>query len=300
MSVFRGAGVAIATPMNQDLSVNYDEFARLIDYQIDHGTDAIIVCGTTGESATLTEAEHVDVIRFCVEHVKHRVPVIAGAGSNATDTAIWLSKESEKIGADAVLSVTPYYNKATQNGLIAHFTAIADAVKIPVILYNVPSRTGCNILPETTVALCRDVKNIVGVKDATGNLAQTTKMMSLAKEQGVEIELYSGEDGLIVPILSLGGLGVISVLSNVAPQQTHDICAKFLSGDTAGALDLQLKAQPLVDALFCEVNPIPVKRALSLIGFDCDVLRLPLTKISAEHEAQLVQAMKGFGLELTA
>ena len=298
MAVFKGAGVAIATPMKKDLSVNYDEFARLIDDQIEQGTDAIIVCGTTGESATMTEAEHVEVIRFCVEHVRHRVPVVAGAGSNATDTAIYLSQEAEKIGADAILSVTPYYNKATQNGLIAHFTAIAEAVKIPVILYNVPSRTGCNVLPETTVALCRDVRNIVGIKDATGNLAQTTKMMSLAQAQGVQVELYSGEDGLIVPILSLGGLGVISVLSNVAPRQTHEICAKFFAGDTAGARKMQLEAQPLVDALFCEVNPIPVKRALSLLGYDCDVLRLPLTRISSEHEAQLVRAMKDYGLEV--
>ncbi|MCR5675266.1 MAG: 4-hydroxy-tetrahydrodipicolinate synthase [Lachnospiraceae bacterium] len=296
MSVFRGAGVAIATPMHQDLSVNYEEFARLIDFQIENGTDAIIVCGTTGESATMTEAEHVDVIRFCVEHVKHRVPVIAGAGSNATDTAVYLSKEAQDIGADAVLSVTPYYNKATQGGLAAHFTAIAAAVNIPVILYNVPGRTGCNIQPETAVALCRDVKNIVGIKDATGNLAQTTKMMSLAREAGVDLELYSGEDGLIVPILSLGGLGVISVLSNVAPKQTHDLCAQFFSGDVQGARDMQLEVLPLVDALFSEVNPIPVKRALSLIGFDCDTLRLPLTPIEKAHEEQLIRAMKNYGL----
>ena len=296
MSVFRGAGVAIATPMHEDLSVNYEEFARLIDFQIEKGTDAIIVCGTTGESATMTEEEHIDVIRFCVKHVAHRVPVIAGAGSNATDTAVYLSKEAEAAGADAILSVTPYYNKATQNGLIAHFTAVADAVKLPVILYNVPGRTGCNIQPETVVAMCRDTKNIVGIKDATGSLAQTTKMMSLAKAAGVEIELYSGEDGLIVPIMSLGGLGVISVLSNVAPTQTHDLCMAYLNGDTKKAADMQLEALPLVDALFCEVNPIPVKRALSLIGFDCDAIRLPLTRIEPAHEKQLVDAMRGYGL----
>ena len=253
MPVFKGAGVAIATPMNADLTVNYDEFARLIDFQIENGTDAIIVCGTTGESATLTEQEHVDVIRFCVEKVAHRVPVVAGAGSNSTDTAIWLSQESEKAGADAILSVTPYYNKATQNGLVKHFTAVAESVKLPVILYNVPSRTGCNIQPETVVRMVKDVKNIVGIKDATGNLAQTTKMMQLAGD--LPLELYSGEDGLIVPILALGGLGVISVLSNVAPKETHDICAKFFAGDIEGSRALQFKAMPLIDALFCEVNP---------------------------------------------
>ena len=296
MSVFRGAGVAIATPMHEDLSVNYQEFGRLIDYQIEKGTEAIIGCGTTGESATLTEPEHVEVIRYCVKHVNHRVPVIAGAGSNATDTAVWLSKEAEEIGADAVLSVTPYYNKATQGGLAAHFTAIAEAVSIPVILYNVPSRTGCNILPETAVSLCRDVKNIVGIKDATGNLAQTSSMMALAARSGVDLELYSGEDGLIVPILSLGGQGVISVLSNVAPKQTHDICAKFFAGETAEACRLQLEALPLVDALFSEVNPIPVKRALSLLGFQTDAIRLPLTRLEKKHEEQLMQAMKEYGI----
>ena len=296
MPVFKGAGVAIATPMNKDLTVNYDEFARLIDFQIANGTDAIVVCGTTGESATLTEPEHVDVIRFCVEHVAHRVPVVAGAGSNSTDTAVWLSEESEKAGADAILSVTPYYNKATQNGLVRHFTAVADAVKLPVILYNVPSRTGCNIQPETVVRMVKDVKNIVGIKDATGNLAQTTKMMQLA--EGLDLELYSGEDGLIVPILALGGLGVISVLSNIAPKETHDICAKFFAGDIEGSRALQFKATPLIDALFCEVNPIPVKRALSLIGFDCDDIRLPLTILEPEHEEKLRKAMIDFGIKL--
>ncbi len=296
MPVFKGAGVAIATPMNKDLTVNYDEFARLIDFQIANGTDAIVVCGTTGESATLTEPEHVDVIRFCVEHVAHRVPVVAGAGSNSTDTAIWLSQESEKAGADAILSVTPYYNKATQNGLVKHFTAVADSVKLPVILYNVPSRTGCNIQPETVVRMVKDVKNIVGIKDATGNLAQTTKMMQLA--EGLDLELYSGEDGLVVPILALGGLGVISVLSNIAPQETHDICAKFFAGDIEGSRALQFKAMPLIDALFCEVNPIPVKRALSLIGFDCDDIRLPLTILEPEHEEKLKKAMKDFGIKM--
>lgn len=296
MSVFRGAGVAIATPMNKDLSVNYDEFARLIDFQIDNGTDAIIVCGTTGESATLTEEEHVEVIRFCVKHVAHRVPVIAGAGSNATDTAVFLSKEAQDIGADAVLSVTPYYNKATQGGLAAHFTAIAEAIDLPVILYNVPGRTGCNIQPRTAVDLCKNVKNIVGIKDATGNLAQTSEMMAMARREKVDLELYSGEDGLIVPILSLGGLGVISVLSNVAPRQTHDLCAKYFAGDTEGARDMQLDFLPLVDALFSEVNPIPVKKGLSLLGFDCEAIRLPLTPMEQAHAEVLEKAMRDQGL----
>ena len=293
MSVFKGAGVAIATPFYQDGSVNYDEFARLIDFQIDNGTDAIIVCGTTGESATMTEAEHMEVVRFCIDHVNKRVPVIAGAGSNCTQTAVELSVDAAKNGADAILSVTPYYNKATQDGLIQHFTKVAEAVDIPIILYNVPSRTGCNILPETAVKMCKDVDNIVGIKDATGNLAQTTRMMQLA--DGC-IDLYSGEDGLVVPIMSLGGLGVISVLSNVAPRQTHDMCMKALEGDFAGARQIQLKALPLVDALFSEVNPIPVKAALEMIGFKAGPLRLPLTTMTEAKREVLMQEMKNFGL----
>jgi 4-hydroxy-tetrahydrodipicolinate synthase len=291
MAVFKGAGVAIATPFNGDGSVNYDEFARLIDFQIDNGTDAIIVCGTTGESATMTEEEHKEVVRYCIDYVNKRVPVIAGAGSNCTQTAIELSEDAAKHGADAVLSVTPYYNKATQGGLIEHFTAVAKAIDIPVILYNVPSRTGVNILPETAVRMCKDVDNIVGIKDATGNLAQTTKMMQLA--EGC-IDLYSGEDGLVVPIMSLGGIGVISVLSNVAPRQTHDMCMKALEGDFAGACEIQLKALPLVDALFSEVNPIPVKAALEMIGFAAGPLRLPLTTITEANRKVLEAELNKF------
>ncbi|WP_026495162.1 4-hydroxy-tetrahydrodipicolinate synthase [Butyrivibrio sp. WCD3002] len=291
MAVFKGAGVAIATPFNGDGSVNYDEFARLIDFQIDNGTDAIIVCGTTGESATMTEEEHKEVVRYCIDYVNKRVPVIAGAGSNCTQTAIELSEDAAKHGADAVLSVTPYYNKATQGGLIEHFTAVAKAIDIPVILYNVPSRTGVNILPETAVRMCKDVDNIVGIKDATGNLAQTTKMMQLA--EGC-IDLYSGEDGLVVPIMSLGGIGVISVLSNVAPRQTHDMCMKALEGDFAGACEIQLKALPLIDALFSEVNPIPVKAALEMIGFAAGPLRLPLTTITEANRKVLEAELNKF------
>lgn len=297
MAIFKGAGVAIVTPFFEDGSVNYEEFRRLIDFQIENGTDAIIVCGTTGESATMSEAEHIEVIRFCVEYVARRVPVIAGTGSNCTETAIMLSKAAEEVGADGLLLVTPYYNKATQKGLIRHYTAVAEAVKLPILLYNVPSRTGCNILPETAAYLCRNVPNIVGVKDATGNMAQTTKMMSLA---GDCIDLYSGNDNEIVPILSVGGIGVISVLSNVAPRETHDICQKFFDGDTAGACALQLKAIPLCDALFCEVNPIPVKSGLEFIGIKAGALRMPLTELEPEHKVKLLTAMKEFGLPVTA
>ena len=293
MAIFKGAGVAIATPFKENGEVNYEEFGKLIDFQIDNGTDAIIVCGTTGEAATMSEKEHMDVVKYCIDKVAKRVPVIAGTGSNCTQTAIELSKLAQEYGADGILSVTPYYNKATQNGLVAHFTAIAEAIDIPVILYNVPSRTGTNILPETAVKLCRDVKNIVGIKDATGNLSQTAKMMQLA--DGC-IDLYSGEDGLVVPIMSLGGIGVISVLSNVAPKQTHDMCAKALEGDFAGAREIQLKALPLVDALFSEVNPIPVKAALKMIGIEAGPLRLPLTEMTDEHKAVLKKAMEDFGL----
>ncbi|MBQ7430757.1 MAG: 4-hydroxy-tetrahydrodipicolinate synthase [Butyrivibrio sp.] len=293
MAIFKGAGVAIATPFYENGEVNYDEFGRLIEFQIENGTDAIIVCGTTGEAATMSEKEHMDVVKYCIDKVAKRVPVIAGTGSNCTQTAIELSKIAEEYGADGILSVTPYYNKATQNGLIAHFTAIAETIDIPVILYNVPGRTGTNIQPETAVKLCRDVKNIVGIKDATGNLAQTAKMMQLA--DGC-IDLYSGEDGLVVPIMSLGGIGVISVLSNVAPKQTHDMCMKALEGDYAAARKIQLDALPLVDALFSEVNPIPVKAALKMIGIEAGPLRLPLTEISDEHRAVLKKAMADFGL----
>ena len=247
MAIFKGAGVAIITPFHEDGSVDYERFGELIEYQIANRTDAIIVCGTTGESATLTHEEHLDVIRYCVEKVNHRIPVIAGTGSNCTETAVYLSTEAEKIGADALLLVTPYYNKATQNGLYQHFKTVADAVKLPILLYNVPGRTGTTIQPETAVRLCKEVENIVGIKDATGNISQTAHLMSIA--DGC-VDLYSGEDAIIVPILSLGGKGVISVLSNVAPRQTHEICSRYFEGDTAGSMELQLKAVPLVERCF--------------------------------------------------
>ena len=294
MAVFTGAGVAIVTPFKENGEVNYEEFAKQIELQIAGETDAIIVCGTTGEASTLSHEEHIEVIRYCVEVVNGRIPVVAGTGSNCTDTAVYLSQEAERAGADALLVVTPYYNKATQKGLYEHFKIVADSVKIPVILYNIPGRTGgVNILPETVVRLCTEVENIVGVKDATGNISQVAKMMSLANGK---VDLYSGNDDQIVPMLSLGGKGVISVLSNIAPKQTHDICAKFFEGDVEGSRKIQLDAINLIDALFCEVNPIPVKKALNLIGLNAGILRRPLTEMEDANAAKLEKAMKEFGL----
>ena len=293
MAVFTGTGVAIVTPFKDNGEVDYERFAEMVEYQIENGTDAIIVCGTTGESSTLTHEEHLDVIRYCVEKVNGRIPVIAGTGSNCTDTAIYLSTEAEKYGVDGLLLVTPYYNKATQKGLYQHFKAVADSVKVPVILYNVPSRTGCNIAPETVVKLCTEVENIVGVKEASGNLSQIVKLMSLSDGK---VDLYSGNDDQITPLLALGGKGVISVLSNVAPRQTHEICAKFFAGDVAGSCAEQLRAIPLCNALFCEVNPIPVKKALNLQGRGAGILRMPLCEMEEENAVKLEKAMKDYGI----
>lgn len=293
MAIFTGAGVAIVTPFHENGEVNYEKFAALVEFQIENGTDAIIVCGTTGEASTLSHEEHLDVIKYCVEKVAGRVPVIAGTGSNCTETAIYLSQEAEKYGVDGLLLVTPYYNKATQNGLYEHFKMIADSVKVPIILYNVPGRTGCNLAPATVVRLCKDVENIVAVKEASGNISQVAKLMSLA--DGC-VDLYSGNDDQIVPILSLGGKGVISVLSNVAPKQTHDICAKYFEGDVAGSCKEQLRAIELCDALFCEVNPIPVKKALNLMGMEAGPMRRPLSEMEPENAAKLEKAMKNYGI----
>ncbi|MCI6534322.1 4-hydroxy-tetrahydrodipicolinate synthase [Lachnospiraceae bacterium HCP28S3_F9] len=295
MSIFTGAGVAIVTPFNEDESINYDKLDELIDYHCANGTDSIVICGTTGESATMTEEEHAECVRFTIERAKGRIPVIAGTGSNCTRTAIELSKDAAEHGADGLLLVTPYYNKATQAGLIAHYTAVAKEVKTPIIMYSVASRTGCNIEPATVAELVKNVDNIVGVKEASGNISQVAKIMSLTDGN---IDLYSGNDDQIVPLLSLGAKGVISVLSNVAPQETHDICAKFFEGDVAGSAALQLKAIPLIEQLFCEVNPIPVKKAMALMGKDCGPLRMPLTELTPEHEKALAQAMKDFGIQL--
>ena len=293
MAVFKGAGVAIATPMKENGEVDYGQFDRLLEFQIENGTDAIIVCGTTGEASTLTHEEHLDVIGHCVKTVAGRLPVIAGTGSNCTETAVYLSTEAQKLGADGVLLVSPYYNKATQNGLYAHLTTVAQAVAVPVILYNVPSRTGCNILPETIVRLCRDVENIAGVKEASGNISQIAHLAAIA--DGC-VDIYSGNDDQIVPILALGGIGVISVLSNIAPRQTHDICQKFFDGDVEGSRKMQLEAMELCSALFCEVNPIPVKKALSLIGMCSGALRMPLTQMEEPNAQRLERAMKAYGI----
>ena len=293
MAIFKGAGVAIVTPFHEDGNINYEKFEQLVNEQIEGGTDAIIVCGTTGEASTLTHEEHLDLIRFCVEKVNGRVPVVAGTGSNCTKTAVYLSTEAEKYGADGLLLVTPYYNKATQKGLFEHFKTIADAVKLPIILYNVPGRTGCNLLPKTVVKLCTEVSNVVAIKEASGNLSQVVRLMALA---GGRLDLYSGNDDQIVPLLALGGKGVISVLSNVAPKQTHEICAKFFAGDIEGSCAEQYRAIPLCNALFCEVNPIPVKMALNLMGKEAGSLRPPLTDMEEENKIKLEKAMKEYGI----
>lgn len=293
MAIFKGAGVAIVTPMKENLEINYDKLDEMLEEQIAGGTDAIIICGTTGESATMTEEEHSEAIRFTVERVKHRIPVIAGTGSNCTRTAVELSKEAEKDGADGLLLVTPYYNKATQNGLIAHYTQICSEVNLPAILYNVPSRTGCNIQPQTLAQLVKNVDNIVGVKEASGNIDAVAQIMHLCDGN---IDLYSGNDDQVVPLLSLGGIGVISVLSNIAPAYVHDMVYRYLSGDVEGSCKMQLDALPMCDALFCEVNPIPVKAALNLMGKEVGPLRAPLTEIEPAHKDVLEKAMKDFGL----
>ena len=294
MAIFKGAGVAIVTPMTETGEVNYPKLAELLDYQIENGTDAIIICGTTGESSTLTHEEHLEAIRFTAEHVAGRVPVVAGTGSNCTRTSVYLSQEAEKSGADGLLLVSPYYNKATQKGLAAHFKTIADSVKLPVILYNIQGRTGVNIAPETLAWLAKNVENIVGVKEASNSITQVAKIAQLTDGA---LDIYSGNDDQIVPILSLGGVGVISVLSNIAPRETHDIVAKYLAGDVEGSRDLQLKALPLVEKLFCEVNPIPVKAALNMMGWEVGPVRMPLTVMEEEHQRQLKAEMDRFGIK---
>lgn len=293
MSLFTGSGVAIITPMKENGDVNYEKFAELIDEQIECGTDAIIVCGTTGEAATLSHEEHLSVIKACVEYVNHRVPVIAGTGSNCTETAIYLSTEAEKLGADGLLVVTPYYNRATQKGLYEHFKMVADSVKIPIILYNIPGRTGCTMTSETVTKICKEITNVVGVKDATGNMSEIANLLSMA--DGC-VDVYSGEDALIVPTLSLGGKGVISVLAIVAPKETHEMCQLYFDGKIKEAAKEQLRAIPLVNALFSEVNPIPVKKAMNLMGKEVGPLRRPLTEMEPEHAEVLKRVMKEYGI----
>lgn len=295
MAIFKGAGVALVTPFHEDESVNYEALEALIEMQIEGQTDAIIVCGTTGEPSTMTEEERVSVIRFVIEKVKKRVPVIAGTGCNNTINAVEMSKTAEALGADGLLVVTPYYNKATQEGLFFHYKAISDAVTIPIIMYNVPSRTGCNMLPETAVRIARECKNVVAIKEAGGNISQVATLAFMGK--GI-LDIYSGNDDQIIPILSLGGIGVISVLSNIAPKDTHDMVMEYLEGDREKALDIQMRYLEVIHALFCEVNPIPVKAALNLMGKNAGILRMPLTKMSEKNQVLLKNAMKEAGLIL--
>ena len=293
MSIFRGAGVALITPFNSDNSVNFSELERIIEDQVSNGTDAIIVCGTTGEPATMTEDEKLSVIRCAVEKVAGRIPVIAGTGANSTQTVIDFSKKVGNLGVDGLLIVTPFYNKATQKGLYAHYSTIAKVIDLPIIMYNVPSRTGCNLLPETAVSLAKEFPNIVGIKEASGNISQIVRLAQLS--QGI-LDIYSGNDDQIIPILSLGGIGVISVLSNVAPKDTHNMVMEYLEGDTKRALELQLKYVDLVDALFSEVNPIPVKSAMNMMGYEAGGLRLPLTELEIKHKTQLQDELRKVGL----
>lgn len=293
MAIFKGAGVALITPFNEDETVNYDMLGELIERQIAGKTDAIIVCGTTGEPATMTEDEKLAVIKYAVEKTAGRIPVIAGTGGNATRVVIDFSKKAEALGVDGLLVVTPFYNKATQNGLYAHYKEVAKAVSLPIIMYNVPSRTGCNIAPETAVRLARNCENIVGIKEASGNISQVAK---LAKQAGGILDIYSGNDDQVIPILSLGGIGVISVLSNVAPKAAHDMVMEYLEGDRKKAAALQLDYLDLINALFCEVNPIPVKGAMNLMGYNVGKLRLPLTEIEDAHRELVKKCLKEAGL----
>lgn len=293
MALFKGAGVALITPFHEDGSVNYEKLTDILEEQIAEGTDAIVAVGTTGEAATLTEDEHIEVVAHTVKVVNHRIPVIAGTGSNCTATAIDLSQRAEKAGADGLLLVTPYYNKATQKGLYTHYKAIADAVSIPCILYNVPGRTGMKIEPKTMADLYYNVKNIVGVKEATGDVGSTAELMRLVDE---DFLLYSGEDGIIVPLLSIGGSGVISVLSNVAPKETAEICKKWFAGDVKGAWEEQKRALPLIHSLFMEVNPIPVKAGMNLQGKAVGPLRLPLTEMEEANQQVLKEEMRRYGI----
>ena len=290
-TIFTGAGVAIVTPMNADGSINFDALGENIEYQIESGTDAIIICGTTGESSTMTDEEHVECIRYCIEKVNKRVPVIAGTGSNDTKYAIDLSKQAEALGADALLIVTPYYNKTSQRGLIAHFTAIADSVNIPIILYNVPSRTGVNIALDTYVTLSKH-KNIVAVKEASGNISAIAKII---EKCGNDLDVYSGNDDQIVPIMALGGKGVISVLSNVAPKETHEIAQYCLDNNIAKAAEMQIKYLDLANNLFIDVNPIPVKEAMNLMGMNAGECRLPLVKMEQSKIDTLKTSLKNAG-----
>lgn len=293
MAIFTGSGVALVTPMKENGAINFEKLEELVEYHVKNSTDAIIICGTTGEASTITVKEHREAIKACIDFAKKRIPVIAGTGSNCTQSAIEMSMEAEKYGADGLLCVTPYYNKATQKGLISHYTAIAKSVKLPIILYSVASRTGVNIAPQTAATLFKNVENIVAIKEASGNISQVAEIMNLTDGK---MDLYSGNDDQIVPVLSLGGKGVISVLANVAPKETHDIVTSYLEGRTQESLQMQLKYLPLVKALFSEVNPIPVKKALNLMGMEVGPLRLPLTEMEEANVPGLEAELRKAGL----
>ena len=293
MSIFTGAGVALVTPFKEDLSVDYDQLEKFIDFQIDNGTDSIIICGTSGEASTMSHDEQIEVVSACVSHVNGRIPVIAGAGANCTDEALNLAKRSDKAGADGLLVVTPYYNKETQKGLEEYYTTVGNSVDIPIIMYNVPGRTGTNIQPATAVKIAKSVDNIVAIKEASGDIGQVATLAALA--DGC-LDIYSGNDDQVVPLLALGGKGVISVLSNVAPRETHDMVMKFLDGDVKGSLDIQLKYMDVIHNLFSEVNPIPAKRAVSEMGYCRNIVRRPLTEMEEDHAQVLINAMKEAGI----
>ena len=293
MSIFTGAGVALVTPFKEDLSVDYDQLEKFIDFQIDNGTDSIVICGTSGEASTMSHDEQIEVVSACVSHVNGRVPVIAGAGANCTDEALNLAKRSEKAGADGLLVVTPYYNKATQKGLEEYYTTVGNSVDIPIIMYNVPGRTGTNIQPATAVKIAKSVDNIVAIKEASGDIGQVATLAALA--DGC-LDIYSGNDDQVVPLLALGGKGVISVLSNVAPRETHDMVMKLLEGDVKGSLDIQLKYMDVIHNLFSEVNPIPAKRAVAEMGYCKNIVRRPLTEMEEDHAQVLIQSMKEAGI----
>ena len=293
MSIFTGAGVALVTPFKEDLSVDYDQLEKFIDFQIDNGTDSIVICGTSGEASTMSHDEQIEVVSACVSHVNGRVPVIAGAGANCTDEALNLAKRTEKAGADGLLVVTPYYNKATQKGLEEYYTTVGNSVDIPIIMYNVPGRTGTNIQPATAVKIAKSVDNIVAIKEASGDIGQVATLAALA--DGC-LDIYSGNDDQVVPLLALGGKGVISVLSNVAPRETHDMVMKFLEGDVKGSLDIQLKYMDVIHNLFSEVNPIPAKRAVAEMGYCKNIVRRPLTEMEEDHAQVLIQSMKEAGI----
>ncbi|QEK12528.1 4-hydroxy-tetrahydrodipicolinate synthase [Crassaminicella thermophila] len=292
MNLFTGSGVAIVTPF-KDGTVNFKKLEEMLNWHVEQGTDAIVICGTTGEASTMTDEEQKETIKFTIEKINGRIPVIAGTGSNCTAHAIEMSQYAEKVGADAVLVITPYYNKATQRGLIAHFSAIAESVKIPIIVYNVPGRTGVNILPSTLAELAEKYSNIKGVKEASGNISQVAEIARLMPN---DFYIYSGNDDMIVPLMSLGGSGVISVVANIAPKDTHDIVQKFIDGDVKEACKLQLRMKPLIDALFIEVNPIPVKTAMNLMNFEVGELRLPLVDMADNNLKVLKKRMEEYGL----